>query len=151
MKTLSKSKEAAISSRSWHLVDATGLTLGRIASEVANIIRGKHKVDYTPHVDCGDFVVVINAANVRLSGKKLSGKTYIHHTNFPGGLKSISAADLLKKHPERLISFAVKGMLPRGALGHQMVKKLKVYAGAEHPHGAQKISVLKPKYVQASA
>lgn len=123
--------------RKWYVVDAKGKTLGRLASEVAKILRGKHKPQYTPHVDTGDFVVVINAAQVELTGKKWSKKMYYRHSGYPGGLKVTPAAEMRARHPERLIELAVKGMLPKNSLGRQQLKKLKVYAGSEHPHQAQ--------------
>jgi len=137
-KTFSLSKEAAIQARGWRIVDATGIPLGILASHVASLIRGKNKPVFTPHVDCGDYVIVVNAERVALSGKKAELKMYHHHTGFLGGLKSISAGTLREKNPEKLIATAVSGMLPKGALGHQMVKKLKVERGAVHPHGAHK-------------
>lgn len=124
--------------RQWHVVDASGLTVGRLASEVARILMGKHKPIYTPFLDTGDHVIVINASKVVLKGDKLDAKFYRRHTGWPGGLKEISARDLLAKHPTRLIELAIKGMLPKTKLGRAMNGKLKVYAGAEHPHGAQK-------------
>ncbi|MGH9840482.1 MAG: 50S ribosomal protein L13 [Blastocatellia bacterium] len=124
--------------RQWHVIDANGLTVGRLASEVARILMGKHKPTYTPFLDMGDHVIVINASKVVFSGNKLNDKFYRHHTGYPGGLKEISARDLLAKKPVKLIELAVKGMLPKTKLGRAMSSKLKVYAGAEHPHGAQK-------------
>ena len=124
--------------RQWHVVDADGLTVGRLASEVAHILMGKHKPTYTPFLDTGDHVIVINASKIVLKGAKLDDKSYRHHTGWPGGLKEISARELLAKNPNRLVELAVKGMLPKTKLGRQMGGKLKVYAGAEHPHGAQK-------------
>lgn len=121
----------------WYVIDLEGETLGRAASKIAMILRGKNKPTYTPHVDTGDFVICINADKVVLTGKKMQDKQYHHYTGFIGGLKSINAADLLAKRPESLIENAVKGMLPKNTLGRQMFKKLKVYAGAEHPHQAQ--------------
>lgn len=121
----------------WLLVDAEGQTLGRMATTIATRLRGKHKPEYTPHIDTGDFVVVINADKVRVTGNKAKDKIYHSHSGFPGGLKSISFEKLLEKAPERVIKQAVKGMLPRNSLGRAMFKKLKVYAGAEHPHTAQ--------------
>lgn len=123
--------------RKWYIFDAEGQTLGRLASNVANILRGKHKPEYTPHVDTGDFVVIINADKISVSGKKFTDKMYHHHTGFPGGLRSISFKDLMKKHPTRAIEKAVKGMLPHNTLGAEQLKKLKIYAGSEHPHAAQ--------------
>ncbi|WP_028777736.1 50S ribosomal protein L13 [Shimazuella kribbensis] len=121
----------------WYVVDAAGKTLGRLATEVATLLRGKHKPTYTPHIDTGDFVIVINSSQITLTGKKLEQKKYYRHSGFPGGLKSISAGDLRATRPERMIEAAVKGMLPKGPLGRSQLKKLKVYAGAEHPHQAQ--------------
>jgi large subunit ribosomal protein L13 len=126
----------------WYVVDANGKTLGRLASEVARVLRGKHKPIFTPHVDTGDFVVVINAEKVRLTGNKLQDKKYITHSRFPGGLKMMSYEQLLQKHPVRAIEVAVKGMIPHNTLGSQIYKKLKVYAGPEHPHQAQQPEVL---------
>lgn len=124
--------------RAWWLVDAQGLTLGRLSTVVAERLTGKHKPSYTPFLDTGDHVVVVNAAKVRLTGRKLKDKIYRHHTGYPGGLKEIPAGKLLAKKPERLVEFAVKGMLPKGPLGRQMARKLKVYPGDRHPHEAQK-------------
>ncbi|TLM98770.1 MAG: 50S ribosomal protein L13 [Actinobacteria bacterium] len=124
--------------REWLLVDATDMVLGRLASQVAQILKGKNKPTYTPHVDTGDFVVVINAEKIRLTGNKANAKNYYSHSGFPGGLKEVSFARMLEKHPERIIEKAVKGMLPKNSLGRAMNRKLKVYAGPEHPHEAQK-------------
>jgi len=124
--------------RKWYLIDADGQILGRLASLIADILSGKNKPQYTPFMDLGDYVIVINATKIRLSGKKLHGKLYQHHTGYMGGLKEIKAADLLAKFPERVIEKAVKGMLPHNKLGRAMFKKLKVFAGPEHPHQAQK-------------
>ncbi len=121
----------------WHLIDARGQVLGRLASEVARILRGKDKPIFTPHVDTGDYVVIVNAANVRLTGNKLNDKTYYHHTGYPGGIKSITAAELMEKNPEELINTAVKGMLPKNKLGRKLLKKLKIYPGSEHQNQAQ--------------
>jgi large subunit ribosomal protein L13 len=121
----------------WLLVDADGLTLGRLATELAHRLRGKHKPEYTPHVDTGDFIVVVNADKVVVSGNKTQDKLYQHHTGYPGGLKTINFKKLQSSHPERIIEKAVKGMLPKNPLGRAMFGKLKVYAGAEHPHAAQ--------------
>jgi large subunit ribosomal protein L13 len=123
--------------REWYVVDAADLTLGRLATQIASVLRGKHKPEYTPYEDVGDFVVVINAEKVQVTGRKLDQKIYYHHTGYPGGIKSISLRKQLQKHPERVIEHAVKGMLPRGPLGRRQFKKLKVYAGPEHPHQAQ--------------
>ena len=123
--------------REWFVVDAEGQTLGRLASRIAPILRGKHKPIYTPHMDCGDYVIVINADKVRVTGRKLDQKMYYRHSGYPGGLKSISLRDQLAQHPERVIEAAVRGMLPKNKLGRRMFKKLKVYAGDSHPHQAQ--------------
>jgi len=128
--------------REWYLVDAQGKTLGRLASELARRLRGKHKVRYTPHVDTGDCIVVVNAAKVRVTGSKLRNKMYHHHTGYIGNLKSINLEKLLDKAPERVITHAVKGMLPRNSLGRAMLKKLHVYAGPEHRHQAQQPRLL---------
>jgi large subunit ribosomal protein L13 len=127
--------------RKWYIVDAAGQTLGRLASEVASILRGKTKPEYTPHVDTGDFVIVINADKIKLTGKKLTDKIYYTHSLYPGGLKATPAGVMLKNKPERMFEIAVKGMLPKNSLGRQMFTKLKVYAGSEHPHAAQKPEV----------
>lgn len=123
--------------RDWYLIDAQDMVLGRLATEVANVLRGKNKAIYTPSVDTGDFVIVVNAEKIALTGRKLSDKIYYSHSGFPGGLKEISAGDLLQKKPEDVIRKAVKGMLPKNKLARHMIKKLKVYAGAAHPHDAQ--------------
>jgi large subunit ribosomal protein L13 len=123
--------------KNWFVVDLNDVVLGRAAAQIAHVLRGKHKPIYTPHVDTGDFVVVLNADKVRLTGTKLANKMYHRHTGYPGGLKSINAEKLLASKPEELIKKAVKGMLPKNKLGRQMFKKLKVYAGAQHPHAAQ--------------
>ncbi len=123
--------------RDWYLVDATDKTLGRLASEIARRLRGKHKPVYTPHVDTGDYIVVINAEKVRVSGNKATDKTYYRHSGYPGGIKSITFDKLIQRAPERVIETAVKGMLPKNPLGRAMFRKLKVYAGAEHKHAAQ--------------
>ena len=133
--------EAAIE-RKWYVVDATGLTLGRLASEVAKILRGKNKPIFTPHADTGDYVVVVNAEKIVVTGKKLNDKVYYHHSDYVGGMKEQTLAEKLAKKPEQVIELAVKGMLPKGPLGRKMYKKLFVYAGAEHPHAAQKPEVL---------
>ena len=128
--------------RKWYVVDADGKTLGRLASEVASVLRGKNKPTFTPHVDCGDYVIDINAEKVAVTGKKRAEKIYKKHTGYPGGLREITFDKLQQKKPEEIIRHAVKGMLPDGKLGRQMFKKLKVYAGAEHPHTAQKPETL---------
>ena len=139
-KTISGNKETA--DKKWLLVDAEGETLGRLASKVAFMIRGKHKTNFTPHADCGDNVIVINAEKVSFSGTKLVNKTYIRHTGYPGGQRKTTAEQMLAKHPERLIEKAVKGMLPKGTLGRRLFTNLKVYKGAEHGQEAQKPEVL---------
>jgi large subunit ribosomal protein L13 len=123
--------------RGWFVVDLEGKVLGRVATEIARVLRGKHKPIYTPSVDAGDFVIVINADKVKLTGNKMADKVYHRHTGFPGGLRSITAEKLLQKRPEELIQKAVKGMLPKNKLGRQMFRKLKVYSSADHPHAAQ--------------
>jgi len=128
--------------REWYLVDAEGRTLGRLASEIAKILRGKHKPTYVPHMDCGDYVIVVNAEKVRVTGRKLDQKMYYRHSGYPGGLTSISLRDQLQKHPTRVLEAAVRGMLPKNRLGRAMRKKLKVYAGDSHPHQAQQPKVL---------
>ena len=128
--------------RDWFVVDASGQTLGRLATEIARRLRGKHKAEYTPHMDTGDYIVVINAKDVRVSGNKTTDKMYYHHTGFPGGIKSISFEKLIVKKPEQVIEKAVKGMLPKGPLGRDMFRKLKVYPGAQHQHSAQQPQVL---------
>ncbi len=135
MKTFSAKPEAV--TRDWFVVDAADKTLGRLASEIAHRLRGKHKPEYTPHVDTGDYIVVVNAEKIRVTGNKTTDKMYHHHTGYPGGLKSMSFEKLIDKAPERVIQSAVRGMLPRNPLGRAMFKKLKVYAGTEHPHTAQ--------------
>jgi len=128
--------------RGWYVVDAEGKTLGRLASEIASRLRGKHKAEYTPHVDTGDYIIVINAEKVAVTGNKAKGKVYYRHSEFPGGLKSITFEKLIDRKPEMVMELAVKGMLPRGPLGRAMYRKLKVYAGAEHNHTAQQPKVL---------
>jgi large subunit ribosomal protein L13 len=128
--------------RKWYVVDATDHTLGRLASEVANILRGKNKPMYTPSVDTGDNVIIINAEKIKVTGKKLDQKIYYHHSDYVGGMKEASLREMIAKHPDRVIELAVKGMLPKGPLGRQMYKKLFVYAGPEHKHEAQKPETL---------
>ena len=135
MKTFS-AKPAEVR-RDWYLVDATGQTLGRLSTEIARRLRGKHKPEYTPHVDTGDYIVVVNAEKVRVTGNKMKDKMYHHHTGYIGNLKSVPLDKLLETHPERALEHAVKGMLPRGPLGRKMLSKLRVFAGPEHPHAAQ--------------
>ncbi len=127
--------------RKWYVVDATGKTLGRLASEVASILRGKHKPTYTPHVDTGDHVIIVNASKIELTGNKLNDKLYYRHSQHPGGLKVRTANEMRTNYPEKMLELAVRGMLPKGSLGRQMFKKLHVYAGSEHPHQAQKPEV----------
>lgn len=141
MKTFTAKNETV--QRDWYVVDAAGQTLGRLAAEIASRLRGKHKPEYTPHVDTGDYIVVINAEQVRVTGKKTSDKIYYSHTGFPGGIKEITFEKLLEKAPERVLEAAVKGMLPRNPLGRDMYRKLKVYAGTNHPHTAQQPQELK--------
>jgi len=135
MKTISANPETV--KRDWYVIDADGKTLGRMATEIATRLRGKHKPEYTPHVDTGDYIVVINAEKVRVTGNKAKDKMYYRHTGYIGGIKSLSFEKMIDKAPERPIETAVKGMLPKGPLGRAMYKKLKVYAGTEHPHAAQ--------------
>ena len=152
-KTQQLTNEAALADRKWHVVDVAGMTLGRAATQIAHVLRGKHKVTYTPHVDAGDFVVVVNASKIHLTGKKMEGKLYYQHSLFPGGLTTFTAEKLLQRNPTELIERAVWGMLPKGPLGRRIYKKLKVFAGAEHPHAAQVPSQMKlqpaHKYSQA--
>ncbi|MCO6452851.1 MAG: 50S ribosomal protein L13 [Caldilineales bacterium] len=128
--------------RQWFVVDAEGKTLGRLSTEIARILRGKHKPIYTPHVDCGDFVIVVNADKIRVTGNRLDDKIYYRHSGYIGGLKEVSLRRMLETHPERVLESAVKGMLPKNRLGRQMYKKLKVYASPTHPHAAQQPSLL---------
>lgn len=135
MKTFSAKKESV--TRSWYLVDATDKTLGRLSTEIANRLRGKHKPEYTPHVDTGDYIVVVNAEKIRVTGNKTTDKVYHHHTGYPGGIKSITFDKLVEKAPEQIIEKAVKGMMPKNKLSSAMMSKLKIYAGSDHPHSAQ--------------
>ena len=128
--------------RKWYVVDAAGCTLGRLSSEVASVLRGKNKTCFTPHVDCGDYVIVVNADKIKVTGKKLDQKIYYHHSDYVGGMKETTLKELLAKKPERVIEFAVKGMLPKGPLGRKMYTKLHVYAGPDHNHAAQKPEVM---------
>ena len=128
--------------RKWYVVDATGYTLGRLASEVAKVLRGKNKPIFTPHMDCGDYVIVVNAEKIQVTGKKLDQKIYYHHSDYVGGMKETTLREMMNKKPEKVIELAVKGMLPKGPLGRQMYTKLHVYAGPEHNHEAQKPEVL---------
>jgi len=145
MKTSTVSAKAETVKRDWYHVDASNKTLGRLATELAIRLRGKHKPVYTPHCDTGDYLVVINAEKIAVTGKKLDDKTYHHVTGYIGNIKSIALKDLLAKHPERVLEIAVKGMLPKNPLGRAMYRKLKVYKGAEHPHAAQQPQVLEIK------
>ena len=128
--------------RKWYVVDAEGCTLGRLASEVAKVLRGKNKPEYTPHVDTGDYVIVVNADKVKVTGKKLQQKIYYNHSDYVGGMRETTLAEMLAKKPEKVVELAVKGMLPKGPMGRDMIKKLHVYAGAEHANQAQKPEVL---------
>lgn len=128
--------------RKWYVVDATDKTLGRLSAEIAKILRGKHKPTYTPFLDCGDYVIVVNAEKFAVTGKKMSQKTYFRHSDYVGGTTELTLAQMLEKHPERVIEHAVKGMLPKGALGNQMYRKLFVYCGPDHKHAAQKPETL---------
>jgi large subunit ribosomal protein L13 len=140
MKTVSARKETV--TRQWYVVDAAGKTLGRLCTEIANRLRGKHKPEFTPHVDTGDYIVVVNAEKIVVTGNKTTDKLYQHHTGYPGGIKSISFDKLLVKSPEMIIEKAVKGMMPKNKLSRAMLSKLKVYAGNEHPHSAQQPTLL---------
>ena len=131
--------------RNWYVIDAEGVTLGKLAVEVANLLRGKGKVTFTPHVDCGDYVIVVNANKVNLSGNKLNDKMYYNHSGYPGGLRERTAGEMIEKYPEEMVERAVKGMLPKGPLGRKMAKKLFVYAGAEHEQQAQQPKEMKVK------
>ncbi len=144
MKTFMASPETI--ERKWYVVDATGYTLGRLASEVAKVLRGKNKAIYTPHMDCGDYVIVVNADKVSVTGKKLDQKIYYSHSEYVGGMKETTLREMMAKKPERVMELAVKGMLPKGPLGRSMIKKLHVYAGPEHDHAAQKPEVLEIKF-----
>jgi large subunit ribosomal protein L13 len=136
MKTTISAKAEDIQ-RDWYVIDAQGQTLGRLASRIATLLRGKHKPIYTPHVDCGDYVIVVNAEKIHVTGQKMTQKIYYRHSGYPGGLKEVALRDQLKKFPDRVIESAVQGMLPHNRLGRKMFKKLKVYAGSDHPHQAQ--------------
>ena len=132
--------------RKWYVIDATGHTLGRLSSEIAKILRGKNKPTYTPHIDTGDYVIVVNADKIKVTGKKLDQKIYYNHSDYPGGMRETTLRDLMDKKPCEVINLAVKGMLPKGPLGRQMITKLHVYAGPEHENAAQKPEVLEIKY-----
>ena len=140
--TYMATREDALAARRWFMVDAEARVVGRVATQVANILRGKHKATFTPHVDCGDFVVVVNAAKVRLTGAKLNDKIYHRHTGWPGGVRRTSASRLLEERPERVLRSAIVGMLPKNRLGRRLATKLKIYRGADHPHAAQKPEAL---------
>lgn len=142
-KTISAKKESV--EKNWWIVDADSRVLGRVASEVAKIIRGKHKPSFTPHIDCGDNVIVINAEKIRMTGDKMNSKEYISHSGYPGGQKRLSPKQVMAKKPERIFEYAVKGMLPKNRLGRQLFKNLHVYAGEQHPHEAQNPKVLELK------
>ena len=141
MKTFTAKPETV--KRDWYVVDATGKTLGRLATELARRLRGKHKAEYTPHVDTGDYIIVLNADKVAVTGNKRTDKMYYRHSGYVGGLKEATFEEMIARHPERVIEIAVKGMLPKGPLGRDMFRKLKVYAGAVHPHAAQQPQELK--------
>jgi large subunit ribosomal protein L13 len=148
-KTFSPKPADITENEKWYVIDANGLTLGRLATEVAHILRGKHKAIYSPHMDTGDNVIVINAEKIVVTGKKLTDKMYYHHSGYPGGFKTTTFADRIKRHPTWPIYDAVRGMLPHNRLGRAMIKKLRVYEGAEHPHGAQQPEELKLVYHEA--
>lgn len=135
MRTISATSDSV--QKNWYVIDATGKTLGRLATEVANRLRGKHKPEYTPHADTGDYIIVVNAEKVQVTGNKEADKKYHRHTGYPGGLKTVSFQEMRERRPTRTIELAVKGMMPKNRLSRQMMKKLKIYAGAEHPHTAQ--------------
>ena len=137
MKTYIASEKEVQSDKHWFIVDAKDIVLGRLASKLASVLKGKHKPTYSPHYDVGDFIVVVNADKIKLTGKKMMQKTYFRHTGYPGGGIETPVRLMLQRHPERVIEFAVKGMLPKNSLGRKMIKKLKVYAGEKHPHEAQ--------------
>ena len=141
MKTFMQTKETV--DRKWYVIDAENLPLGRVATKAATVLRGKHKATFTPHIDCGDYVIIINADKVKLTGNKVNDKMYYNHSGFPGGLRERNAKTMLEKYPEEMVERAIKGMLPNGPLGRQMYRKLFVYAGSEHNHSAQKPTELK--------
>lgn len=141
MKTFMQTKETV--DRKWYVIDAENLPLGRVATKAATVLRGKHKATFTPHIDCGDYVIIINADKVKLTGNKVNDKMYYNHSGFPGGLRERNAKTMLEKYPEEMVERAIKGMLPNGPLGRQMYRKLFVYAGSEHNHTAQKPTELK--------
>ena len=141
-KTVQQTREEALANRRWFVLDADGVVLGRLATRAATLLRGKGKPSFTPYVDCGDFVIVVNAAKVKLTGRKESDKIYFHHSGFPGGIREARAGELRARHPERLVKNAVVGMLPKNRLSRALATKLKIYAGPEHPHQAQRPEVL---------
>ena len=143
MKTFMQTKETV--DRKWYVIDAENLPLGRVATKAATVLRGKHKATFTPHIDCGDYVIIINADKVKLTGNKLNDKMYYNHSGFPGGLRERNAKTMLEKYPEEMVERAIKGMLPKGRLGREMYRKLFVYAGSEHKHAAQKPQNLEVK------
>lgn len=136
MKTFMEKKETV--KRNWYVIDAAGISLGRVATKAATVLKGKHKATYTPHIDCGDFVIIVNCDKVKLTGNKLNNKMYYNHSGYPGGLRERTAQEMIENYPEEMMERAIKGMLPKGRLGRQMYKKLFVYAGSEHNHQAQK-------------
>lgn len=140
--TFMATREAALAARRWYLVDADGQVLGRLACRIANVLRGKHNPTFTPHEDTGDFVIVVNAANIKLTGTKVESKLYHRHTGYPGGVRTRLASREMQEHPERVLRQAVTGMLPKNRLGRQLATKLKIYKGNEHPHAAQQPAVL---------
>ncbi len=140
MKTFMQTKETV--ERNWYVIDAENLPLGRVATKAASMLRGKHKPTYTPHIDCGDYIIIVNADKVKLTGNKLNDKMYYDHSGFPGGLRERNAKTMIESYPTEMVERAVKGMLPKGPLGRQMIKKLFVYAGPEHNHAAQKPTVI---------
>ena len=140
MKTFMQTKENV--ERNWYVIDAENLPLGRVATKAASMLRGKHKPTYTPHIDCGDYIIIVNADKVKLTGNKLNDKMYYDHSGFPGGLRERNAKTMIESYPTEMVERAVKGMLPKGPLGRQMIKKLFVYAGPEHNHAAQKPTVI---------
>jgi len=144
MTTKTYTAKASEIQREWHVVDADGATLGRLATQIATLLRGKHRATFTPHLDTGDPVIVVNASRIRVTGKKLKDKLYVRHSGYPGGFRSETLERLLERRPEEVIRRAVRGMLPQNRLGEQMIRKLHVYAGAEHPHAAQKPQPLQP-------
>lgn len=143
--TLIPTREEALAQREWFVVDAADRSLGRVATQVAELLRGKGKPTFTPHLDCGDFVIVLNASRIRLSGNKATDKLYHRHTDYPGGIRTVTAGKLRDDRPDRLVRLAVQGMLPKNRLSRRLITKLKVYGGEEHPHGAQQARVVAPR------